>query len=122
MAILGGADELSEYLAYTSGYHNCEDKFLSVLDSIVWYNGLGEIVLQWKDKEPNITGYISPDYRDKGYDVETVANLEFIWMIAVLLYGDYGTSPRSGWIKDCQGFKTFIHAITKTHRHSEGEQ
>ena len=120
--MMGGTDELIDFGAYSNGYSDCKDKWLSVLDSIVWYNGLGDIVLSWEDKEPDMSGYISPDYRDKGYDVETVANLEFIWMIAVLLYGDYGTSPRSGWIKDCQGFKTFIHAITKTYRYSEGEQ
>lgn len=122
MAILGGLEDLSEYLAYTSGYRTCENKFLSVLDSIVWYNGIGEIVLQWKDKEPNISGYISPDYFDKDYDVETKSDLEFIWMVAVLLFGDYGTSPRSGWIRDISEFKNFIMAITKTYRESEGER
>lgn len=96
--------------------------FIDALDSIVWYNDLGEIVLSWKYKKPDMTGYITPDYRDKGYDIETVTSLEFIWMIAVLMYGDYGTSPRSGWIKDCPDFQSFIYSITRTYRENEGEQ
>ena len=41
-------------------------------------------------------------------------------MIAVLLFGDYGTSPRSGWITDINGFKSFIDEITKLYREAEG--
>ena len=93
---------------------------LSAIDSVVWYNGIGEFVLSWKDKEPDMSGYIRPDYREQGYDTETTTNLEFIWMIAVLLYGDYGTSPRSGWIGDIDSFRKFIEAITETYRRDEG--
>ena len=99
-------------------YYNLID----ALDGVVWYWTFFYGVSSWENKKPDITGYISPDYRDKGYDIETVTDLEFIWMVAVLMYGDYGTSPRSGWIKDCSGFKEFIHSITKTYRNSEGEQ
>ena len=98
-------------------YYNLID----ALDSIVWYNGIGDIVLSWGNKEPDLSGYITPDYRDKGYDIETVTSLEFIWMVAVLMYGDYGTSPRSGWIESCSEFKMFINSITKTYRENEGE-
>lgn len=120
MAILGGTNDFSNYLSFTSGYSSCKDKFLSVLDNIVWYNGLGEIISSWETKIPDMTGFITPDYRDKNYDVETVTQLEFIWMLSVLLYGEYGTSPRSGWIQDITEFRTFIHSITKTYRENEG--
>ena len=113
MAILGG-DMLEG--KYCSGYDEGKKKILSVIDSVVFYNGIGEFVLLWKDKEPDMSGYIRPDYREQGYDVETTANLEFIWMIAVELYGECGTSPRSGWIKDIDGFRKFIEVITETYR------
>lgn len=119
MAMLGGQDELSELGAYYDGYEACKYKALDTLDSVVWYNGLGEIVSSWANKEPDMSGYIRPDYREQGYDVETVESLDLIWMIAVLLYGDYGTSPRSGWICDTGEFKSFIYAITKSYRENE---
>ncbi len=34
----------------------------------------------------------------KEIDEDDYAQLQIIWMICVLLYGDYGTSPRFGWI------------------------
>lgn len=120
MAILGG-DMLDGCYEYGDGVKEGEKKILSAIDAVVWYNGLGEFVLPWKDKQTyKCTGHIVPDYRDRGYDVETVANLEFIWIIAVKLYGDYGTSPRSGWIENIEGFKRFIDAITETYRREEG--
>lgn len=122
MAILGG--DMLEGFEYDSGYYAGYDagkeKILSVIDSVVFYNGIGEFVLSWKDKEPDMSGYIRPDYREQGYDVETTTNLEFIWMIAVELYGECGTSPRSGWIEDINGFRKFIEAITETYRKEEG--
>ena len=97
-----------------------EKKILSAIESVVWYNGLGEFIYPWKDKKPNdYSGYITPDYYDKGYDEGLVTQLEVIWMIAVMLYGNYGTSPRSGWIEDIDGFKKFIDTITESYRQEE---
>lgn len=67
-------------------------------------------------KPNDYTGYIKPDYRDKGYDDSLVTQLEFIWMIAVMLYGEYGTSPRSGWIENIDDFTKFVDALTETYR------
>lgn len=122
MAMLGGDMLECSPFDYSEGYDKCEDKYLSTIDSIVWYDGLGEIILGWKKLTPDeFTNYIKPDYRDKGYDEETVVSLELIWMMAVLMYGDYGTSPRSGWIKDISGFHRFIDKITTTYRRDLGE-
>ena len=94
---------------------------LNALDNVVWYNDLGEYVFAWKELEPNITGYISPDYRDNGYPDEIVCQLEMLWIIAVSMYGDYGTSPRSGWITNIDDFYEFVNHITTTYRHDLGE-
>ena len=94
---------------------------LDALDNVVWYNDLGEYVVAWKALEPDMTGYISPDYRLVEYPEWIVTQLEMIWIIAVSLYGDYGTSPRSGWIMRIDDFYEFIDRITKTYRRDLGE-
>ncbi len=122
MAILGGdmLDCCNFPVGYDEGKKDGKKYILNAIEAVVWYNGLGEFILSWKFKKPNdYTGYIEPDYRDKGYDEETVAQLEVIWMIAVMLYGEYGTSPRSGWIENIEGFEKFIDTITETYRQEE---
>ena len=98
------------------GYDTCKQKYLDALDKVVWYNCLGKCILAWKNITPNTSGCILPNYWDHDYGVETTAQLELIWMIAVIRFGDYGTSPRSGWISDISGFHKFIDAITETYR------
>lgn len=119
MAILGG-DMLESGYEYSDSFKDGKKYILNAIEAVVLYNGLGEFILPWKFKKPNdYTGYIEPDYRDKGYDDSLVTQLEVIWMIAVMLYGEYGTSPRSGWIENVDGFNKFIDAITETYRREE---
>lgn len=40
--------------------------------------------------------------------------LQVIWMMCVCMFGDYGTSPRWGWIKDWQGCRTFLEKNLQT--------
>ena len=104
-----------------------ENDFLDALDSVVWYNGLGEEILKWKNldnynvKTPYGNYYpdnwLSPkiDFWSK-WPNDCRDQLEVIWMICVILFGDYGTSPRSGWIEKKDEFFAFIDAITETDR------
>jgi hypothetical protein len=122
MALLGGnmADCTNFAVGCDEGIKKGEKKILSAIEAVVWYNGLGEFILPWRDKKPDdYSGYITPDYRDKEYDEGLVTQLEVIWMIAVMLYGNYGTSPRSGWIENIDGFKKFIDTITESYRQEE---
>lgn len=91
------------------------EKLLDALDSVTWYNGLAEQVLEWKKipVEPTIDGKPQIKHLYSSLDGE---QLEVIWMIAVSLFGDYGTSPRTGWITDVKGFYKFIDRITSLHR------
>ena len=100
------------------------NKLIYALNCVIWYNGLGADICKWKNLEPTGSEYsfircplheIRSQYSDRDY-----SNFEIIWMIAVLLFGDYGTSPRSGWITDINGFKSFIDEITKLYREAEG--
>ena len=79
---------------------------------IVWYNGLDDIVIKWKDYkkgddapyyayEPGLSDLTSSVYRQ----------LEMVWMYLVLCFGDYGTSPRSGWIEDLEGYKKWFEEL-----------
>lgn len=45
--------------------------------------------------------------------------LEMLYSICVLLFGDYGTSPRSGWIENVEAFHLFINDIIKGCEYSE---
>ncbi len=79
---------------------------LDALDSVTWYNGLAEEIIEWKNLPKDNFGIVYP-----GIDNPQI---EVIWMICCVLFGDYGTSPRSGWITDITGFHEFIDIITKT--------
>lgn len=86
------------------GYNDKVDKivlddYVDAINSVLWYNGLWSYVKKWKNLSRE-NGYVScPNHyglEESCPDVE--AQLQVIWMIAVSLFGDYGTSPRFGWI------------------------
>ena len=84
------------------------DDLIEALDMVVWYNGYWEIVKGWIEALTNPKGkYIHrpDDCNDDG--------LEVLWMICVLMFGDYGTSPRSGWVEDFEGCREFLIEMTK---------
>lgn len=101
----------------------------NALDSVTWYNGLAETILKWKDIKPKDTIITCLD--DYGYgEIEMtteswkdIGQLQAIWMICVVLFGDYGSSPRYGFIyeKNIKEFHDFIDAITETQRIEYGE-
>ena len=95
-----------------------KESLIAALDSVTWYNGLAEYVMKWKTDCPRVNGTI---WRDETYccgEIDSVIydQLQVIWMICVELFGDYGTSPRSGWIEDVDGFCKFIDDITALQR------
>ena len=98
-----------------------ERSLIDALDSVTWYNGLAEFILKWKDEKylKHDDYIISWDW-DKYDAIETKAReqLQVLWMICVELFGDCGTSPRTGWIyeKNKGKFYKFIDDITKTYR------
>ena len=93
-----------------------DEKLLDALDSVVWYNGHGDFVIKWLELEPDEYGTITFDQAYGKYDasLSIYYPLQMLWMIAVSLFGDYGTSPRSGWIEDIEGFRQFVKRICKT--------
>ena len=69
-------DEIVEAILYSFRYNREDDDMLKLLDEV----------------EGRIDGTWTREWTDDG-------NILFGFL--VLLFGDYGTSPRSGWIEDC---------------------
>jgi hypothetical protein len=97
------------------GVHKYHD-MLDALDSVTWYNDLAECVFKWIFIKPDKTGHIHQSYKCETSEEEH--QLQVLWMIAVCLFGKYGTSPRTGWIEDIDGFRNWCLAITETWRSS----
>lgn len=96
-------------------------KEIQALDSITWYNGLAPVVFSWIELKDNGYSVRCPnDYgAPEGCSESDVGQLQIFWMYAVVMFGEYGTSPRFGWITDVAGFRKWIMDITKTWRSSE---
>lgn len=96
--------------------------YTRALDGVTWYNGLADVVLSWADLQPKNGTLLSPP-KEYGADPwspeEDKSQLQVIWMIAVELFGDCGTSPRFGWIEDLDGFRKWVLEITKLWRSSD---
>ena len=92
-----------------------DNRLEDALRAVSWYNGLEEDLSKILDIQPDVNGYLNVnDYLKKigiGVD-EWGGQLQMFWMMCVYLYGDYGTSPRFGWITDIDGAKDFIRRIT----------
>ena len=102
-------------------------ELLDALDCLVWYQGLGDVLDRWLKAEPSIilgstiiechdTYWIDPgEYKELLKYQRLYNQLQCIWIIAVSVFGDWGTSPRFGWITDVEGFREFIERITRTY-------
>lgn len=87
------------------------NEIIDALDLVIWYNSysiyfykIKEDLLEAKETEIN---YIF-EFSDDGFRI--------IWMILVCMFGDYGVSPRYGWLllKNKQKIIEFINKICKT--------
>ena len=98
------------------------EDLIETLDSIVWYNGIYEglekikedLLIQNTNDKYTRFGKTTEYKHEEFYDDQ----FEIFWMMLVLLYGNYGTSPRSGWLEmeNKEKIIEFIDKITKTGR------
>lgn len=71
-------------------------EMLDVLGDITFYNGHSEEIKQLIDYIENNNEIIAfPDFLKKN-NCDYFINI--LWQIMVLIWGDYGTSPRNGWL------------------------
>ena len=102
------------------------------IDGVCWYNGFSETIFNWRnlpivDKKtmyprilcPKNYGFKSKSIIISQGDIADVAQLQVLWMMAVCLFGGYGTSPRYGWIEDIDGFRQWCLDVTETWRSSD---
>lgn len=95
-----------------------KDMLLDVLNSVVWYNGISSFLSEIKDEIEKGIGidevgqYTIAGYEDR-HDEHIDEQEEIFWMILVLLFGCYGTSPRRGWlyVKNKDGILKFINML-----------
>ena len=80
-----------------------DDKLYNAFLWMLWYQGydtaISELLKKIKDTDECIS------YSDEnGFSEE-------VWSIFVLMFGEYGTSPRFGWIENVAEFKKFLEQI-----------
>lgn len=67
-----------------------------------WYNGCGDDfdkVIRYLKAKTHNPGYKKTISRPQFIKSDgSTPELELFWMILVEMYGNYGTSPRSGWM------------------------
>lgn len=73
----------------------------------LWYNGLEGDVEHLAAHLGREEGKVSR--KDVGLYV-CCESMELLWMALVQCFGDYGASPRSGWITDTRGAARFLGA------------
>lgn len=98
-----------------------DKKMIAALDSVIWYNGLAETVFSWRELQPENPKYSLISCPIRWFEADTWwgAQLQVIWMIAVDLFGDCGTSPRFGWIEKTEEFRQWLLDITEIWRSSD---
>ena len=97
------------------------ETMLDAIDNIVWYNCLGEMLLEViKDLDKAIadgkTQYVYPEHIFDYGDRNPPGDLQAVWMTCVTQFGDWGTSPRYAWIEDLKGCRAYLLAVTYSYR------
>lgn len=79
---------------------------------VVFYNGYGDLIRHWIEVLKNADTNICLRNRlDKKYNEYGLAQIEILNMLLVLWFGDYGASPRWGWIDERIGCRKFLEEI-----------
>lgn len=107
---------------------NMEDNFMEVYGDFIsdiafvsWYNGYDDII---KDILKDANEYVLNDRDSYMYDYfdkiqdhhsEEYIVTQILWMMFVQHFGNYGTSPRFGWIENekFDNFKRVLNEIIK---------
>jgi hypothetical protein len=86
--------------------------------AIAWYNGHSEWLCELADKlDSKENGFVSaPD------DMEWLTDRHALWMMLVGMFGDWGTSIRSGWIEYKKAAAAFIREATEEYRDAIEEE
>ena len=96
--------------------------FEEAIESVVWYNDLASVVAAWAELPELNSQSLHPaklipmpdNYlADGDYARQDYWQLQILWMICVELFGDCGSSPRTGWITKTDEFREFCRTVTR---------
>lgn len=93
------------------GYTKKGVELAEALENIIWYNGHYVWLKKLRD---DMATRLSGGFRlsfSMPKDIEWHTEQHFIWMLLVGVFGEWGTSIRSGWIEDVAGCMKFIDQI-----------
>lgn len=79
------------------------DKLYKTFIEMIWYQGYDEVISEMLKKIQDTDKCI--------YWSDENGFLEEVWSIFVLMFGNYGTSPRYGWIEKVAEFKSFLQKL-----------
>ena len=95
----------------TERYEN--DKIYAALVDALWYNvgadAIKTIVDKLKELSLGESNMCFSEDIDKDWYFDKELNT--YWTMFVLMYGDYGTSPRSGWIEKTKESMDFFEGL-----------
>lgn len=90
-----------------------KDMFYNAMVDALWYNVGNEFVEDLCERYKNWNGasgsFGISDIPDEWYDNEC---LNQYWSMIVLAFGDYGTSPRSGWVPKSEKADKFFEDLS----------
>lgn len=78
------------------------EKLIDAMADIVWYNGYEDVLnkmsnyIKYYDREEHYS-FVYPEEILKDYNEDEFPRI--VWSLMVLMFGNYGTSPRYGWIE-----------------------
>lgn len=94
------------------------EKVKYAFGSIAWYNGHSEWLCEMADKlESKESGFFSSPG-----DMVWLTDRHALWMMLVGMFGNWGTSIRSGWIEDTKAAAAFIREATQEFRDAIEEE
>ena len=97
---------------------------LEALLDVLYYNGYDEDILEiakYIESNEDSEQISFPNYLEQ-YDCDNP--IRIFWSVLVVMYGDYGTSPRFGWIETSNKRKCLnqIKSWLEVHNMYDGEQ
>lgn len=84
-------------------YTEIATKIYKAFVEMLGYQGYEQVIPDMLSKKEDEYGRILWD-EENGFSEE-------VWSMFVLMFGDYGTSPRFGWIEKVSEFKAFLQKI-----------
>lgn len=91
-----------------------KEKIFDAFEAIISYNGHYDWLKVLRDNMEEFSEKRKGDYYYNPFPPTMYHSEEHtIWMLLVGMFGDWGTSIRSGWIEDIKGCIEFIDATCK---------